>query len=56
MRTVTVPTGDVEATDFSLGEVEQRRLIAGGRAAATRFLDDFRYEDYINTFGRRMRE
>jgi NTE family protein len=54
VRTCAVPVDDVDATDFSLGQAERERLIEGGRQAARRFLDDFRAEDYVNTFGRRL--
>jgi NTE family protein len=50
VRTVTVDAADVATTDFNLGPDKQQLLIHNGREAAKAFLDEFRLEDYMNTF------
>jgi NTE family protein len=53
VRTCPVAVGDIAgATEFSLSARQRQALVDSGRAAATRFLDDFRIEAYVNTFGR----
>jgi len=54
VRTCPIPAGEIRTTDFSLTPVEQAELLAGGRRAARRFLDEFRPEDYFNTYGRKL--
>ncbi|MGZ4258439.1 MAG: patatin-like phospholipase family protein [Gaiellaceae bacterium] len=50
VRTVTVDAGDVATTEFNLSREKQEMLIENGRAAAHTFLDQFKLEDYLNTF------
>jgi NTE family protein len=50
VRTLAVDAEDVATTEFELSPARQDMLMANGRAAARRFLDAFRLEDYINTF------
>jgi len=50
VRTVTVDAGDVATTEFNLSREKQELLIENGRAAAHTFLDQFKLEDYLNTF------
>jgi NTE family protein len=50
VRTVTVDAGDVATTEFNLSKEKQELLIENGRAAARAFLDQFKLEDYMNTF------
>ena len=50
VRTVTVDAADVATTEFDLSPERQELLIRNGRAAAKAFLDEFKLEDYLNTF------
>jgi NTE family protein len=50
VRTVAVDAADVATTDFDLPADKQNLLISNGRKAAQAFLDEFRLEDYMNTF------
>ena len=50
VRTLAVDAGDVGTTQFDLPPAKQEMLMANGRAAARKFLDAFRLEDYMNTF------
>jgi NTE family protein len=50
VRTVTVDAADVGTTDFNLKPDKQELLVSNGRKAARAFLDQFRLEDYMNTF------
>jgi NTE family protein len=50
VRTLAVDAGDVGTTEFDLSEAKQEELIENGRKAAKAFLDDFRLEDYMNTY------
>ena len=54
VRTCPVPAGTVATTDFNLTSVQQTELVEGGRRAARQFLDDFRVEEYVNTYGRKL--
>jgi NTE family protein len=55
VRTCPVPVGHIAgATEFSLSTRQRQALVDTGRAAAKRFLDDFRIEAYVNTFGQRF--
>ena len=54
VRTCPVPASDVGTTDFRLTPLEQTELVENGRRAARRFLDSFRFEEYRNTYGRRL--
>jgi NTE family protein len=54
VRTLAVDADDVGTTDFKLSKEKQELLLANGRRAATEFLDDFRLEDYMNTFHARI--
>jgi len=45
-RTIFVDTGDVRATDFDLSPSSADWLYESGRAAATRFLDGWDFEEY----------
>jgi NTE family protein len=50
VRTIAVDAADVATTEFGLPKERQAVLLANGRAAATRFLDGFELERYLNTF------
>ena len=50
VRTVTVDAGDVGTTDFDLRDEKKQMLLANGRAAATKFLDDFEPALAENTY------
>jgi NTE family protein len=50
VRTLAVDAGDVGTTEFDLPPEKQEELIENGRKAAKAFLDDFRLEDYMNTY------
>jgi NTE family protein len=50
VRTLAVDAADVATTQFDLPPEKQELLIANGRKAAAAFLDQFRLEDYMNTF------
>jgi len=54
VRTCPVSAGDVGTTDFDLTKEQQDWLIASGRAAGGSFLDDFKLDDYFNTYGRKL--
>jgi NTE family protein len=50
VRTLAVDAADVATTEFDLSPERQMLLVGNGREAATKFLDDFRLEDYMNTY------
>jgi len=50
-RTCVIDAGDVATTDFALSQAHQETLVAGGRLAATQFLDTFNAASYVNVFG-----
>jgi NTE family protein len=52
VRTCLVPALDVATTDFGISQAKEAELIESGRRAASAFLDSFRPEDYVNTYGR----
>jgi NTE family protein len=54
VRTCAVPAGSIGTTDFDLKPADQDWLLASGRTAAGAFLDQFKLEDYFNTFGRTL--
>jgi NTE family protein len=54
VRTCPVSAGNVGTTDFNLTKEEQDWLIASGKQAAGAFLDDFKLDEYFNTFGRKL--
>jgi NTE family protein len=54
VRTIAVDAADVATTEFSLSEERRQLLLAHGRAAATRFLDGFELDRYLNTFHARL--
>ena len=54
VRTCAVSAGDVGTTDFDLTSTQQDWLLDSGRKAAGEFLDQFKLEDYFNTFGRTL--
>jgi hypothetical protein len=56
VRTLAVDAADVATTEFNLSRARQELLVRNGRAAATAFLDQFRLEDYVNTFHRTLGE
>jgi NTE family protein len=49
-RTIAVDADGVGTTDFTLSQEQRDLLIANGRAAAKRFLDDFDLAAYENTY------
>ena len=51
VRTCPISAGDVGTTDFTLDPQTQDWLISSGRQGADAFLDDFRIEQYVNTYG-----
>jgi NTE family protein len=54
VRTLAVDADDVGTTDFRLPSEKQELLLDNGRRAAKEFLDDFRLEDYMNTYHARI--
>jgi NTE family protein len=54
VRTCAVSAGEVGSTDFNLTPAQQEWLLSSGSKAAGDFLDQFRLEDYFNTFGRKL--
>ncbi len=48
-RSVYVDTGTVGAIDFDLSKEEQERLLAAGREAGERFLEEWDYADWLAT-------
>jgi NTE family protein len=54
VRTCAVPAGQIGTTDFDLKPADQDWLLTSGRKAAGEFLDQFKLEDYFNTFGRTL--
>lgn len=46
-RTIFVDTGKVKATDFDLDDKTQTALYESGRAAATRFLASWDFDEYV---------
>ena len=50
VRTIAVDADEVGTTDFGLTEAKRRLLVSNGREAATRFLDAFELDRYLNTF------
>lgn len=50
VRTLAVDAADVATTEFDLSPERQELLIENGRKAAKAFLDDFKLENYMNTF------
>jgi NTE family protein len=54
VRTCPVPAGEIATASFDLTSLQQTELVEAGRRAARRFLDEFRVEEYVNTYGRRL--
>jgi NTE family protein len=54
VRSCPVPAGDIGTTDFQLTDSQKDQLIAGGKRAASEFLDSFEITNYVNTFGWRL--
>jgi NTE family protein len=50
VRTLAVDADDVGTTDFKISEDKQQLLLTNGRRAARGFLDEFKLEDYMNTY------
>jgi NTE family protein len=50
VRTMQVDTGGVNPVDFWLSPAEATTLFENGRAAATRFLAEWDWEDYLATY------
>jgi len=50
VRTLAVDAADVATTQFDLSPEKQELLIGNGRKAAKAFLDEFKLEDYMNTY------
>ena len=44
----------IGATDFDLTKEQQDWLLNSGKTAAAAFLADFKLEDYVNTFGKKL--
>jgi NTE family protein len=51
VRSFAIDAGDVGTTDFGITPAEQDWLVSSGRRCAAEFLDGFRPENYMNTFG-----
>ncbi len=49
-RTIRVDTGSTSPVDFTITPHEVEELLAAGRTAATKFLDQWDFEDYVRTF------
>ena len=49
-RTMQVDTAGVNPVDFGLSQAQATALFENGRAAATRFLTEWDWEDYLATF------
>ena len=54
VRTVEVDAADVGTTDFDLSDAKEQLLIDNGRKAAREFLDEFKLEEYMNTYHARL--
>ena len=52
VRTMQVDTAGVNPVDFGLSDAQAAALFENGRAAATRFLAEWNWEDYLATFRR----
>lgn len=52
VRTMQVDTSGVNPVDFGLRETQASALFDNGRAAATRFLEEWDWESYLTTFRR----
>ncbi len=50
VRTLAVDADDVGTTEFVLSPEKKQKLQTNGRTAAREFLDEFRIEDYSNSF------
>ncbi|HLK13363.1 MAG TPA: patatin-like phospholipase family protein [Fimbriimonadaceae bacterium] len=55
VRTCTISAGTIGTTDFHLPPEQKQWLLDSGRAGAKTFLDTYRDENYMNTFGRRLK-
>lgn len=51
VRTCAISAGSVGTTQFNLGPLQQKELLDNGKAAAAKFLDEWRPEDYRNDHG-----
>jgi predicted acylesterase/phospholipase RssA len=51
LRTITVNAGNIATTQFTLTDPEKELLRTNGYDAATRYLDAFKPELYVNTYG-----
>ena len=54
VRTCPVAAGDIGATDFDLTKEQQDWLLNSGKTAAAAFPADFKLEDYVNTYGKKL--
>ena len=50
VRTMQVDTGGVNPVDFGLSRAQAATLFANGRTAASRFLAEWDWEDYLHTY------
>ena len=46
IRTVAIPTGDIQSTDFALAHEQVKTLYHAGKSAATRFFENWDFEQY----------
>jgi NTE family protein len=51
VRSFSIDAGSVGTTDFGITREQQDWLVTSGRTCAAEFLDRFRPEDYVNTYG-----
>ena len=50
IRTIRVDTAGVNPVDFGLSRAQATTLFENGQAAATRFLEEWDWQDYLATF------
>lgn len=55
VRTCTISAGTIGTTDFQLKPKQKQWLLDSGRAGAKAFLDTYRDEDYMNTYGKTLK-
>jgi NTE family protein len=55
VRTCTISAGTIGTTDFELTREQKQWLLDSGRAGAKAFLDAYRDDEYMNTFGKTLK-
>jgi NTE family protein len=55
VRTCTVSAGDIGTTDFDLTPAQRQWLLNSGKEAASRFLDEWERDQYVNSYGRKLK-